>query len=132
MTNPSGSDDQNAIPSENAPANPSPVDSADTLTSNSESAERDAFFAARGPIGPYRLVRKLGEGGMGQVWLAEQTAPLQRLVALKLIRAGVSNQVLLERFESERQVLARMNHPAIAKVFDAGTTADGKVTIKLH
>ena len=77
-------------------------------------------------MGPYRLVQKLGEGGMGQVWLAEQTAPLRRLVALKLIRAGVSDNVLLERFESERQALARMNHPAIAKVFDAGTTPDGQ------
>ena len=65
-------------------------------------------------IGPYRLVRKLGEGGMGQVWLAEQIAPLQRLVAIKLIRAGVSDNILLDRFESERQALARMNHPAIA------------------
>ncbi len=76
-------------------------------------------------IGPYRLVRILGEGGMGQVWLAEQTAPFQRLVAIKLIRAGVSDNVLLERFESERQALARMSHPAIAKVFDAGATPDG-------
>ena len=62
---------------------------------------------------------------MGQVWLAEQIAPLQRLVAIKLIRAGVSDNILLDRFESERQALARMNHPAIAKVFDAGTTPDG-------
>jgi non-specific serine/threonine protein kinase/serine/threonine-protein kinase len=62
---------------------------------------------------------------MGQVWLAEQTAPLQRLVAIKLIRAGASDKILLERFESERQTLARMNHPAIAKVFDAGTTPHG-------
>jgi serine/threonine protein kinase len=77
-------------------------------------------------IGPYRLVQKLGEGGMGQVWLAEQTAPLRRLVAPKRIRAGVSDNLLLERFESERQALARMNHPAIAKVFDAGTTSDGQ------
>jgi len=77
-------------------------------------------------IGSYRLVQKLGEGGMGQVWLAEQTAPLRRLVALKLIRAGISDKVLLERFESERQALARMNHPAIAKVFDAGSTPDGQ------
>jgi len=76
-------------------------------------------------IGPYRLVQKLGEGGMGQVWLAEQTAPLQRLVAVKLIRADVADGILLERFESERQVLARMNHPSIAKVFDAGTTPEG-------
>jgi non-specific serine/threonine protein kinase/serine/threonine-protein kinase len=76
-------------------------------------------------IGPYRLVRKLGEGGMGQVWLAEQTAPLQRLVAIKLIRSGVSDEALLDRFESERQALARMSHPAIAKVYDAGTTPEG-------
>jgi non-specific serine/threonine protein kinase/serine/threonine-protein kinase len=62
---------------------------------------------------------------MGQVWLAEQTAPLQRLVAIKLVRAGITDNVLLDRFESERQALARMNHPAIAKVFDAGTTPDG-------
>ncbi|MGB2628757.1 MAG: serine/threonine-protein kinase [Candidatus Acidiferrum sp.] len=76
-------------------------------------------------IGPYRLVQKLGEGGMGQVWLAEQTSPFQRLVAVKLIRASEADGILLERFESERQVLARMNHPSIAKVFDAGTTSEG-------
>jgi eukaryotic-like serine/threonine-protein kinase len=85
----------------------------------------DPSFTVPNPIGPYRFVRKLGEGGMGQVWLAEQTAPFQRLVAIKLIRAGVSDNVLLERFESERQALARMNHPAIAKVYDAGTAPDG-------
>ena len=97
------------------------------LTSGTASpaASPDASSGSPKTIGPYRLVRKLGEGGMGQVWLAEQTAPLQRLVAIKLIRAGVTDKVLLERFESERQALARMNHPAIAKVFDAGTTPDG-------
>jgi eukaryotic-like serine/threonine-protein kinase len=97
------------------------------LTSDSGPASSSQADSASSPraIGPYRLVRKLGEGGMGQVWLAEQTAPLQRLVAIKLIRAGVTDNILLERFESERQALARMNHPAIAKVFDAGTTPDG-------
>lgn len=77
-------------------------------------------------IGPYRLVKKLGEGGMGQVWLAEQTNPVRRQVALKLIRGGIFGGALLQRFQAERQSLAIMDHPAIAKVFDAGTTAQGQ------
>jgi eukaryotic-like serine/threonine-protein kinase len=77
-------------------------------------------------VGPYRLIRKLGEGGMGQVWLAEQTAPVRRQVALKLIRSGVGDQAVLHRFQSERQSLAIMDHPSIAKVFDAGATPDGQ------
>ncbi|HSK45858.1 MAG TPA: serine/threonine-protein kinase, partial [Candidatus Binatia bacterium] len=77
-------------------------------------------------IGPYQLIRKLGEGGMGQVWLAEQTTPVQRQVALKLIRAGMFDDALLQRFQSERQSLAMMEHPAIAKVFEAGSTPDGQ------
>ena len=77
-------------------------------------------------IGPYRLIEKIGEGGMGQVWLAEQTAPIQRKVALKLIRAGLYDDALLQRFQAERQSLALMDHPAIAKVFDAGATPAGQ------
>ena len=77
-------------------------------------------------IGPYQLIRKIGGGGMGQVWLAEQTAPLQRQVALKLIRSGMYDDSLLRRFQAERQSLALMDHPAIAKVFDAGATPDGQ------
>jgi eukaryotic-like serine/threonine-protein kinase len=77
-------------------------------------------------IGPYVLIRKLGEGGMGQVWLAEQTAPVKRQVALKLIKGGWYDSEVIQRFESERQSLAVMNHPAIAKVFDAGSTKDGQ------
>ncbi len=77
-------------------------------------------------IGPYRLIRKLGEGGMGQVWLAEQAVPVRRQVALKLIRSGIDDQAVLQRFQSERQSLAIMDHPAIAKVFDAGATPDGQ------
>ena len=73
-----------------------------------------------GLIGPYLLVNKLGEGGMGQVWLAEQTAPVKRQVALKLIRSGAYDHAVARRFESERQTLAIMEHPTIAKVFDAG------------
>ena len=77
-------------------------------------------------IGPYKLLRRLGVGGMGQVWLAEQTAPVQRQVALKLIKVGRYDDELLLRFRSERQSLAMMDHPAIAKVFDAGATPDGQ------
>ncbi len=77
-------------------------------------------------IGPYRLVRKLGQGGMGQVWLAEQTVPVRRQVALKLVRVGLFDEAVLQRFQAERQSLAMMDHPAIAKVFDAGATPDGQ------
>jgi len=77
-------------------------------------------------IGPYRLIRKLGEGGMGQVWLAEQTAPMRRQVALKLIRTGADDKAVLQRFQSERQSVAIMDHPSIAKVLDAGATPDGQ------
>jgi serine/threonine protein kinase len=74
----------------------------------------------------FRLVRRLGEGGMGQVWLAEQTSPVRRQVALKLIKAGMYDEAVVQRFQAERQSLAIMDHPAIAKVFDAGTTPQGQ------
>jgi WD40 repeat protein len=74
----------------------------------------------------FLLTRKLGEGGMGQVWLAEQTAPVRRPVALKLIKAGMYDETVMQRFEAERQSLAIMDHPAIAKVFDAGATTQGQ------
>ncbi len=74
----------------------------------------------------FQLIRKLGEGGMGQVWLAEQLAPVRRQVALKLIKAGMYDEMTAQRFQSERQSLAMMDHPAIAKVFDAGTTPQGQ------
>jgi len=77
-------------------------------------------------IGPYRLIKRIGEGGMGQVWLAEQTEPVRRQVALKLIRDGIHDRRLLQRFQSERQSLAMMDHPAIAKVFEAGSTPAGQ------
>jgi serine/threonine protein kinase len=77
-------------------------------------------------IGHYRLVEELGRGGMGQVWLAEQMAPVKRQVALKLIKGGMFDSSALQRFQSERQSLAIMNHPSIAKVFDAGATSDGQ------
>lgn len=79
-----------------------------------------------GQIGPYRLLRVLGEGGMGQVWLAEQKTPIQRTVALKLIKAGMDTKAVVARFESERQALALMDHPNIAQVYEAGSTPEGR------
>jgi WD40 repeat protein len=76
-------------------------------------------------IGPYKLLQQLGEGGMGVVFMAEQTHPVQRKVALKLIRTGMDSKAVLARFEAERQALALMDHPNIAKVLDAGTTNGG-------
>jgi serine/threonine protein kinase/WD40 repeat protein len=77
-------------------------------------------------IGPYKLVQELGAGGMGEVWMAEQTHPVRRKVALKLIKAGVYTRQVLARFEAEHQALAMMDHPNIAKVFDAGATPYGR------
>jgi serine/threonine protein kinase/tetratricopeptide (TPR) repeat protein len=76
-------------------------------------------------IGPYTLLEKLGEGGMGTVWVAEQTKPVRRHVALKVIKVGMDSQQILQRFEAERQALALMNHPNIATVLDAGTSEAG-------
>jgi|HubBroStandDraft_6_1064221.scaffolds.fasta_scaffold00083_8 serine/threonine protein kinase len=85
-----------------------------------------AATTVSGKIGPYTLIRKLGEGGMGQVWLAEQTVPLRRQVAIKILRTGYYSTSMLQRFLAERQSVAIMNHPAIAKVFDAGATPEGQ------
>ena len=81
---------------------------------------------AASSIGPYRLLQKIGEGGMGEVWLAEQIQPVRRRVALKVIKAGMDTKQVVLRFEAERQALAMMNHPSIAKVFDAGETPQGR------
>jgi serine/threonine protein kinase/tetratricopeptide (TPR) repeat protein len=74
-------------------------------------------------VGPYRLVQQIGEGGMGTVFLAEQSAPVRRLVALKVVRPGMDSREVIARFEAERQALALMDHPNIARILDAGTTA---------
>jgi serine/threonine protein kinase/tetratricopeptide (TPR) repeat protein len=73
-------------------------------------------------IGPYKLLQQIGEGGMGTVYMAEQTEPVQRKVALKIIKPGMDSRQVIARFEAERQALALMDHPNIAKVLDAGTT----------
>jgi serine/threonine protein kinase/tetratricopeptide (TPR) repeat protein len=77
-------------------------------------------------IGPYKLLQQLGEGGMGTVYLAEQQEPVQRRVALKVVKAGMDTRQILARFEQERQALALMDHPHIAKVLDAGSTQAGR------
>jgi non-specific serine/threonine protein kinase/serine/threonine-protein kinase len=77
-------------------------------------------------IGPYRLLQKVGEGGMGEVWEAEQTEPVRRRVALKVIKKGLDTRRVVARFEAERQALALMNHPNVAMVFDAGETPGGR------
>jgi serine/threonine protein kinase len=89
--------------------------------------------ADRGPdairetvIGHYHLLHRLGQGGMGEVWLGEQQEPVRRHVAIKLIKAGMDTREVVARFQAERQALALMDHPAIAKVFDAGSTPGGR------
>lgn len=77
-------------------------------------------------IGPYKLLEPIGEGGMGTVYLAEQNEPVHRQVALKLIKKGMDTRQVLARFEAEEQALALMDHPNIAKVFDAGATESGR------
>ena len=76
--------------------------------------------------GRYKLLEEIGAGGMGTVWRAEQIQPVRRLVALKLIKAGMDSQTVLSRFEAERQALAMMEHPNIARVLDGGTTENGR------
>jgi eukaryotic-like serine/threonine-protein kinase len=77
-------------------------------------------------IGPYKLLQQIGEGGMGTVFMAEQTHPVQRKVALKVIKAGMDSRQVIARFEAERQALAMMDHVNIARVFDGGTTENGR------
>jgi serine/threonine protein kinase len=77
-------------------------------------------------IGPYRLLEQIGEGGFGVVFLAEQTEPVQRKVALKVLKPGMDTRQVVARFEAERQALAIMDHPNIAKVFDGGATPSGR------
>jgi tetratricopeptide (TPR) repeat protein len=76
--------------------------------------------------GRYKLLEPIGEGGMGEVWAAEQLEPIRRLVAVKVIKAGMDSKTVLARFEAERQALALMDHPNIAKVHDGGATPDGR------
>jgi non-specific serine/threonine protein kinase/serine/threonine-protein kinase len=77
-------------------------------------------------MGPYRLIQRVGEGGMGEVWEAEQLEPVRRRVAVKLIKPGMDTRQVVARFETERQALALMSHPGIARVFDGGASPEGR------
>src|SRR5262249_46020693 len=77
-------------------------------------------------IGSYKLMEQIGEGGMGLVFVAEQQRPVRRKVALKVIKPGMDTQQVVARFEAERQALALMDHPNVAKVLDGGETASGR------
>jgi eukaryotic-like serine/threonine-protein kinase len=77
-------------------------------------------------IGRYRLLEQIGEGGFGTVWMAEQEEPVRRKVALKILKLGMDTKQVVARFEAERQALAMMDHPSIARVFDGGTTENGR------
>src|SRR5580658_253459 len=90
-----------------------------TQTLHSATASDDDF-------GRYQILRTLGEGGMGTVYLAEQREPIRRSVALKVIKLGMDTGQVLARFANERQALAMMDHPNIARIFDAGATPKGR------
>jgi len=93
---------------------------------DTEPVDTTAEERAGQQFGPYTTLRLLGKGGMGAVYLAEQQQPIRRLVALKLIKAGMDTREVIARFESERQALALMDHPNIARVIDAGSGNDGR------
>jgi non-specific serine/threonine protein kinase/serine/threonine-protein kinase len=103
------------------------ADESPTRTStDGDGLEAFLLAAPLGRIGPYTLLRPIGEGGMGIVYLAHQKTPVERRVALKLIKQGMGTREVIARFDAERQALAVMNHPGIARVFDGGITDDGR------
>jgi eukaryotic-like serine/threonine-protein kinase len=117
MSSPSPDDSQTTGPPASDPFNQTSLAATRALEGNE---------AAGTVIGRYHLLQMIGEGGMGEVWLAEQKQPVRRRVALKVIKAGMDTREVVARFESERQALALMDHPAIAKVYDAGSTLQGR------
>ena len=95
-----------------------------TLTSENQAAPPTK--ETEKTIGPYKILQEVGEGGMGVVYMAEQTRPVRRRVALKIIKPGMDSAQIIARFEAERQALAMMDHPNIARVLDAGATESGR------
>jgi len=87
---------------------------------------RDILKSSSDSIGPHRILEKLRTGGRGEVYRAEQRTPIRREVAMKLIKLGMDTKQIIARFSAERQALAMMDHPNIAKVFDAGTDETGR------
>jgi serine/threonine protein kinase/tetratricopeptide (TPR) repeat protein len=104
-----------------------PPDPATAPLGDSPATEDHTPAADTGTLiaGKYKLIEEVGEGGMGTVWMAQQTEPVKRFVAVKLIKAGMDSKAVLARFDAERQALALMDHPNIAKVLDADATPDG-------
>src|SRR5439155_3343486 len=90
-----------------------------TATCNAELSELPGTLICQ-----YKLLEQIGEGGMSLVYMAEQQQPVRRLVALKLVKPGMDSKQVIARFEAERQALAMMDHPCIAKVLDAGTVGE--------
>jgi len=111
------------------PSDPDPTEAARTIKANAiDPLETDGanLPGETDTIGPYRILQRVGEGGMGVVYEAEQKTPVRRRVALKVVKRGMDTREVVARFESERQALALMDHPNIAKVFDAGSTERGR------
>src|SRR5688500_4537931 len=104
-----------------------PVHAPDPFSLRTRSLAEAPIEEHRGTqIGPYELIEQLGQGGFGSVFLAEQKKPVARTVALKIIQQGMDTRAVVARVEQERQALARLDHPNIAKVFDAGATKTGR------
>ncbi|MEM9167976.1 MAG: serine/threonine-protein kinase, partial [Planctomycetota bacterium] len=103
------------------------ADEAGLMTSKaSASGSAPITESAGSVIGPYKILQRIGEGGFGSVFLAQQASPVRRRVALKIIKLGMDTKQVIARFEAERQALALMDHPHIARVFDAGATESGR------
>src|SRR5262245_58387791 len=98
----------------------------DLVVDSSASTVASNFDGPEKLMGPYRCIRQIGEGGMGVVYHAQQLQPIRRDVALKIIKPGMDTREVISRFETERQALAVMDHPNISRVFDAGTTSNGR------
>ncbi len=114
-------------PAMSASGGQSPLsDSLETIAREAAGLGAEVFEKPGTRIGPYRLLQVIGEGGCGAVYMAEQEKPVRRRVALKIIKLGMDTKSVIARFDAERQALARMDHPNIARVFDAGATETGR------
>ena len=120
-------DDQSVVVQQNAGKSPLETQTITFDASNSSAAATASppTIEPSSQIGHYKLLQQIGEGGMGTVWMAEQEQPVRRRVALKLVKSQLASKEIIARFEAERQALAMMDHPNIARVLDAGTTETG-------